>query len=121
LSSGLARIRGSETARSIVGAAISTVIGSIPPAMEAEIFTIQYANLTSGTMEVQLFTRRAGTVTGVIDVAVLSPSNPTVSKGYGTGIIGKIFSENELIGTATSGSVDVTVFYRIVPGRARIP
>jgi len=113
-------IRGLETARAIVGAAIATIIGSVPPAMEGEIYGAQFANLTSGSVTVEIFQRRAGTVTGVIEAVSLEPFK-TEKKGFGGHIIGKVYSEHELCGSATGGTVEVTLLYRYVPGRSRIP
>jgi len=113
-------IRGVETGRAIIGTAIGTIVGSVPPAMEGEIYGAQFANLTSGSVSVELFERRAGTVTGVIEAVSLEPFK-TEKKGFGGNIIARIHSECELCGSATGGSVEVTVLYRYVPGRSRIP
>jgi len=113
-------IRGLESRKAIIGAAISTIIGSIPPAMEGEIYGAQFANLTSSSVAVEIFQRRVGTVTGVVEAVALGPFT-TERKGFGGHIIGKIYSEHELCGTATAGSVEVVLLYRYVPGRTRIP
>ena len=113
-------LKGVDTGRAVVGAEIATIIGSVPPAMEAELYGAQFANLTSGSVTVEIFERRSGTVTGVIEAVSLEPFK-TEKKGFGGNIIAKVHSEHELCGSATGGSVEVTILYRYVPGRSRIP
>jgi len=112
--------RGLETGRAIIGAAIGTIIPPAPPAMETEIYGAQFANLTTGSISVELCESRQGTITGVVEVVSLTPFK-SEKKGFGQAVIARVHSEHALVGTATTGSVDVTVLYRYVPGRSRIP
>jgi len=115
-------MRGLETVRAIIGAAIGTILGSVPPAMEVEIYGAQFANLTSGSVTVEVFERRSGTITGVVEAVSLEPFK-TEKKGFaGSGaIVARVHSECELCGSATGGSVSVALLHRYMPGRSRIP
>jgi len=112
-------LRGSENRVAVVGPSIGVVVGSVPPAMECEVYGIGYANPSAGTVTAVLFERRMGTVVGYVHAAVLPPAS-NYSIGFQEKVVARIHSECELCGSAT-GTIYVSVQYRYVTGRSRIP
>ena len=114
-------VRGQEFVSTWVGTVNTQVLGTVPPGMVAEIYGMQFANPAEGTVHVQLYEQREGTITATIEGVALTPGR-TERKGYSSEPIGYIHSEQSVVGVVSpSGSVQVTMVYRYVPGRTNIP
>jgi len=122
-----ARTSNRKVIAGIVGTQIATLYGPVPPQYSLEILSETYGNpgslAVSGYLlqfaTLQSYTP-SGTIAGTIVQGVTVPGDSSVNVGHGFDVVGKVEPGcllEGLVVAPTSGSLQVTLVARLVPGR----
>lgn len=102
----------------------AVVTGTVPDVMVGVIAHAKYVSAVPGdTIFVKLLQTRLGTVTGTLDVAVLTPQNPMWPAGPGKidNVVAVVDPGHRVEAHAESGSVIGVILFGYAPGRMRRP
>jgi hypothetical protein len=102
----------------------AVVTGTVPDVMVGVIAHAKYVSaVPEATIFVKLLQTRAGTVTGTLDAAVLTPQNSMWPAGPGKidNIIAVVDPGHRVEAHAEAGSVIGVILFGYAPGRMRRP
>jgi hypothetical protein len=107
-----------------VGGVVVAVTATVP---DQYVGVIAYAKYVSdspdATITVKLMQQRAGTITGTLDVAVLTPTNPTLPTVPGNidNIVAIVDPGHRVVAVTDGPTVTGVLLFGYAPGRMRRP
>jgi len=113
-----------KTKSFVAGTALTAVTSTVPDVMVGVIVHAKYVSgVPTGTVYVKLMQQRLGTVTGTLDVVVLTPASPVYPTTHGRvdNIVAIVDPGHRVVAVCETGSVIGVVTYGYVPGRMSRP
>jgi len=109
----------------IAGTVPVPITATVPSMMVGVIFHAKYAlGGQTGTVTAYLAQRRAGTITGTLDVVTLTPNVPTyplIGEGRLDSIVAVVDPGHEVVAFTSTGSVIGRILFGYAYGRTRQP
>jgi len=99
---------------------VGTIIGSVPVNMSAVVYAETFAEDAAsgvGTYTAKLMTQSGTIITGTVQVVTLSPTNPTLEKGFEVKPILRVPAGQALVGQTEAGTITVSLIYAYKYGR----
>jgi hypothetical protein len=107
-----------------VGGVVVAVTATVPDQYVGVIAYAKYvSNDPEATVTVKLMQQRAGTITGTLDVAVLTPTNPTLPTVPGNidNIVAIVDPGHRVVAVTDGPTVTGVLLFGYAPGRMRRP